>query len=329
MEGSESLFCSGFFLPFFCLFSVAKNAQEDTQKTVKRIQMLMATLPDSKRPKTIQELKEFVQQYSSLINKGGGNFLSSYQGTTSSTSTASSSMAANSTSLPSYSERTRTLVAATIGLPAQAQAPVGKTAVTSHAFTSLPVRNSTMVGTSQTSSPRPPMPVPPAGGLMSSLVPSSIPPTTSTMASLLVEGATKHQLFSSSSSTSGTVHAPVTNQFRKPRTSLTSVSPAILETVTPQLPQKFPSASILPPTVVSQLAATSTAKSGIQAGVATPLPAGVTLETLGVLCRLPDSDLLKLNLPQSLLSAIKVWKVRQGPVTKTKVQCAHTFAQNI
>ena len=49
----------------------------------------------------------------------------------------------------------------------------------------------------------------------------------------------------------------------------------------------------------------------IQPGVPTPLPPGLNLETLGVLCRLPESDLLKLKLPAGLLTAIKVWKMRQ------------------
>ena len=55
---------------------------------------------------------------------------------------------------------------------------------------------------------------------------------------------------------------------------------------------------------------------GIQAGVATPLPPGLTLETLAVLCRLPESELEKLKLPVGLLSAIKVWKEKQPPATK-------------
>ncbi len=49
----------------------------------------------------------------------------------------------------------------------------------------------------------------------------------------------------------------------------------------------------------------------IQAGVATPLPPGLTLETLAVLCRLPETELEKLKLPVGLLSAIKVWKEKQ------------------
>lgn len=63
----------------------------------------------------------------------------------------------------------------------------------------------------------------------------------------------------------------------------------------------------------------------IQAGVATPLPPGLTLETLAVLCRLPETELEKLKLPVGLLSAIKVWKEKQpakkGAPTQLKVQC--------
>ena len=72
-------------------------------------------------------------------------------------------------------------------------------------------------------------------------------------------------------------------------------------------------------TTMSQLASIST-KTEIQAGVAMPLPAGVTLDTLGMLCKLSENDLLKLNLPAPLLSAIRVWKAKQGSAAvKAKV----------
>ena len=50
----------------------------------------------------------------------------------------------------------------------------------------------------------------------------------------------------------------------------------------------------------------------IQPGVPTPLPPGVNLETLVGLCRLPEAQLLRLQLPQPLLSAISFWKMRQA-----------------
>ena len=294
---------------FYYIFSqVPKNAQEDTQKAVKRIQLLMAALPDSKRPKTILELKDFVQQYSGLINKGS-NFLSNYQTTPSSMCT-SSSMGANSSSLPSnfsLSGRTRAQVAqALMGLPVQTQAPVGQTT------TAMPVRSSLTRDAGETS--RPPIPVPSAVGQR---FPLSLPSLTSAMSSFLMGsdvGASKHQ----SSSSCGDV--PVATQAHG--ISMSAVPSVIAETMTlrPPFGHKNPPAPMLPLTSSStcQSASLSTSTTGIQAGVATPLPAGVTLETLGVLCRLPENDLLKLNLPLPLLSAIKVWKARQGP-GKSKV----------
>ena len=50
----------------------------------------------------------------------------------------------------------------------------------------------------------------------------------------------------------------------------------------------------------------------IKPGVPTPLPPGVNPETLGVLCRMPDSDLQKLKLPPVLMTAIRVWRGQQG-----------------
>ena len=47
-------------------------------------------------------------------------------------------------------------------------------------------------------------------------------------------------------------------------------------------------------------------------GVPTPLPPGLNPETLAVLCRMPDSELQKLNLPVPLMTAIRVWRVQQS-----------------
>lgn len=49
----------------------------------------------------------------------------------------------------------------------------------------------------------------------------------------------------------------------------------------------------------------------IQPGMVTPLPPGLNLEALAKLCSLPESELMKHNLPPSLLTAIKVWKLQQ------------------
>ena len=53
----------------------------------------------------------------------------------------------------------------------------------------------------------------------------------------------------------------------------------------------------------------------IKPGVPTPLPPGVNPETLAVLCRMPDSDLQKLNLPVALLTAIRVWRGQHSSVS--------------
>lgn len=50
----------------------------------------------------------------------------------------------------------------------------------------------------------------------------------------------------------------------------------------------------------------------IKPGVPTPLPPGLNPETLAVLCRMPDSELQKLNLPVPLMTAIRVWRVQQS-----------------
>lgn len=78
----------------------------------------------------------------------------------------------------------------------------------------------------------------------------------------------------------------------------TSVLPST--TAPPALPQTTPTA---PPTTAS-----SGHNEPIKPGVPTPLPPGVNPETLAVLCRMPDAELQKLNLPVALTTAIRVWR---------------------
>ena len=103
-----------------------------------------------------------------------------------------------------------------------------------------------------------------------------------------------------------------------PRPSITVLPPP------PPLPTTLtPSHSSVQPPVIVPIATTATPPprrtEGIQVGVATPLPPGLTLETLNVLCRMPESELVKLKLPAGLLSAIRVWKERQQLPTKVQV----------
>ena len=106
------------------------------------------------------------------------------------------------------------------------------------------------------------------------------------------------------------LHAPVTTQFKQSGSSLATAQSSA-QIISDNKPNSVPATS----STSNQLTSTK-----IQAGVAMPLPPGLTLETLGVLCRLPESELIKLKLPQALLPAIRVWKARQFPGIKAKVR---------
>lgn len=49
----------------------------------------------------------------------------------------------------------------------------------------------------------------------------------------------------------------------------------------------------------------------IQPGIPTPLP-GLSLESLAALCKLPEDQLVRLQLPPGLVTAIRVWRMRQN-----------------
>ena len=248
----------------------------------------MAALPDSKRPKNVQELKEFVQKYSSIINKPPP-ISSSSQSKATSTSPVPPFAPSSADNIPAKS---RTQVAQPPPLSANEGSQTAS--VAEHFKNSLLAsasRSSPISALQRGSHELPPQ------------VPMFIPqfPTTAGPGGGTEEAKsdrTKLQPFGSS-----TMHAPVTTQFDPTSSSLAPPPPPAAAS------QTIP---------VSNPAAATSSSSGIQAGIATPLPPGLTLETLAVLCRLPEADLQKLKLPPALLSAIKVWKARQLP-SKTKV----------
>lgn len=103
----------------------------------------------------------------------------------------------------------------------------------------------------------------------------------------------------------------VTTQLPPATTGNTSqTTPPQLTTVLPSLDSSKlpPTATSVAPTTSSVAPTTSSAGDPIKPGVPTPLPPGVNPETLAVLCRMPDSDLQKLNLPVVLMTAIRVWR---------------------
>ena len=240
----------------------------------------MAALPEAKRPKNVQELKDFVQRYSSFFNKGL-NLNPPAPSTATGTTTSSSlkppvSTTSNPPSFPPSSTASR-LQQSSGSVQIQSSVTDANAHVNQHFAESLFTFGSSREGSAG-----------PSFGQTS---------TQSGDSSESAELSKSQQL--------GVVHAPVTSQFN---TASTATSQS-----------KQTQAASVPPSSTVQ-STPSSSGGGIQPGIATPLPPGLTLETLGVLCRLPEVDLLKLKLPAALMSAIKVWKARQAPTsTKTKV----------
>lgn len=270
----------------------------------------MSALPDSKRPKNVQELKEFVQRYSSLINKMPGQHAVSSGGALPSKTTSAADV---SSSLPLFADslsKNRMQGLVHHQPPARPSPPLASgssqtvplsssSSQAANAHIAEHFKNSLLASAAN----RPSLPVLDSSQELSlppSRAPVFIPQLPSSSGS---DGSStetpkqqQQQQFGA-----GTMHAPVTTQFGHTSNSLAPPAP---------LTQ--------PATVASSSSPAVATSSGIQAGIATPLPPGLTLETLGVLCRLPETDLHKLKLPPALLSAIKVWKARQLP-TKSKV----------
>ena len=326
-------------------------SQSLQQQIVKRLQTVIASLPESQRPKTIPELKDFVQKYSSLITQNSlldlsvpGSAGSAGSQMAKSTATITTAgLASTSTPRPgpsSVASGTRLSQTGSIPSLLNSTAPMANSGAK---LSLLPPPSA-----AGSVAPPPPAPVTATSAHINSATTQSPSAQVaehfkSSLAGLAVSkapmgptvGAAVSSVLASSASNNplpiglmvpgrvgvsvpSTVHAPVTTQFAQkvgtvnsalPPVSQTSKPPAtvVAAVTTSQAP------SIAPPTSSASTATSTSGGSGIQPGVATPLPPGLTLETLSVLCRLPETDLLKLKLPPALLSAIKVWKARQPP----------------
>lgn len=306
----------------------AAASQNLQQQIVKRLQTVIASLPEPQRPKTIPELRDFVQKYSSLITQNTvldlsvpGSVGSQLSGSKVSLTTSPGLVPPKAGPSPSVTTRTSQ---SGVSIPSllTSGVPSGAPNLSLPPATSTTLLAAVNISSATTQSPSAQVAehfksslaglatakVPTVGGVVAA-IPSVMPSSTIPPAAVpnLASGAT----------------APSTVQFsHKAGTENSLLASGQLRSSTP------PAASsqappLAPPTTLTTAASTSSGStSGIQPGVAMPLPPGLTLETLGVLCRLPESDLLKLKLPPTLLSAIKVWKARQPPgrsVTKVSV----------
>lgn len=347
------MYCYYAFIISLHVFTPCTAASQSLQQQiVKRLQTVIASLPESQRPKSIPELREFVQKYSSLITQNsvldlsvpGGSAATQLSGKSATSSqtlasvvaprpgTSLSITSATSTKqsqsggpIPSLlNSGTPQLINSTGGTtlshpqPATSKAvviPAGlppqiKSATTQSPSAQVAEHFKSSLAALATSKPTT------VGGAVAAVMPSSnFPPS----GGLIVQ--TKF-VSGPSVSVASTVHAPVTSQFSHNKMgSVTTTNPLPAPAAPLQTPP-LPPPTTTPTTSFTGTSATSTSSSstsshggvsGIQPGVATPLPPGLTLETLGVLCRLPESDLMKLKLPPVLLSAIKFWKARLPP----------------
>ena len=349
--------CFSLLMCLYCSHSYSAVASQSLQQQiVKRLQTVIASLPEAQRPKTIPELRDFVQKYSSLITQNNlldlsvpstvGSLVGGKSTPLTSTNTlpprAGPSLSAadvnarfsQSSSIPSLLNNTPVVnpgaklshlpplppphPAASVG-PAQInnvmpQSPSAQ--VAEHFKSSLAslAASSVQLPTSSRASSSGPT----VGGAVAA-VPSVLSASSSNP---LPVGLVLPGFASGGVSATSTVHAPVTTQFSHKMGSSNSLLPSNQASRPPTASQAPP----LPPHTATSSGGTVTPQcaAGIQPGVATPLPPGLTLETLGVLCRLPESDLLKLKLPPALLSAIKVWKARQPP-TKSVAKVSIVF----
>ena len=329
------------------------------QKAVKQLQTIMASLPISRRPKTVQEIRDFVHKYSSLINQIQTGTLPDLSvssqstktpGATSSTSALSSSLlttsltgtslvptvsvstatnkgdsnikstgasvgaamhsivvpinfGATSSSLSTQTASTVSTCSSIVTIPKATLSSSAMAQVDQHFQNSLSAV--TMKSSLSTGKGLPTVALPLQQSTQSRVTkPVVVDLTRDSDTSTGTRTQQSSNLTQSLPGLAGTLHAPITTQFKGSST----------------VSKNQQQSNIVP----SQGTATSSGvSSGIQAGVATPLPPGLTLETLAVLCRLPETELEKLKLPAGLLSAIKVWKDRQptkkGASTVSKV----------
>ena len=325
-------------------------SQSLQQQIVKRLQTVIASLPESQRPKSLPELRDFVQKYSSLITQNslldlpvaggasqlGGKHITSTSslasaattivppkaGPSSSVTMASMKPLLSGGSIPSLLNSGMSL--ASSGGAKLSHPPSAPSSMAAPLISSAVAPTQINSATSQSPSAQvaehfksslaalTTSKVPTVGGAVAA-VPSVMPSSV---------GPTPQKFPQGGVSVASTVHAPITTQFSHKVGAVNSLlpmsqsaskppqPPAATSSLAPTIAPPTTTVAVAPPTTMS---GTQQGVSGIQAGVATPLPPGLTLETLGVLCRLPETDLLKLKLPAALLSAIKVWKARQPP----------------
>ena len=157
-----------------------------------------------------------------------------------------------------------------------------------------------------------------SSGLLSATSPTSLGPQGSAMQlpppiSISQKGGISFPLLASS------VQLPFSSKpstaMGTPQPSATLSKPANLNT------------SGTPASVMTSLPNPRVTAAPIQPGMVTPLPPGLNLEALAKLCSLPESELVKHNLPPSLLTAIKVWKQQQksepqSSLFKSVVSCS-------
>lgn len=262
---------------------------------IRQLHVLMQSLPAEQRPKSMEDLKEFMRKYNEKLQPTPPSPLGAAKPLDGSTKTTSSL----ATATPTYNS---------------IQSPPSHLLTKSPAVGTQPgISASNLVGGASSN-------VPPVGPAVGAVGVTTLQPPGS------------HPAPSSFSDTVGDAMAAVLpHQSLLPPAPPTQASPAsqitsthlhlAAQQATPSL-KGVATQSLAPPThstnqASSQVATPTSSQlaghgSSIQPGVPTPLPPGVNLETLVGLCRLPEAQLLKLQLPQPLLSAISIWKMRQS-----------------
>ena len=146
----------------------------------------------------------------------------------------------------------------------------------------------------------------PTGGLA---VPTGLPQLAN---SFSLSGSAQHLPTNSRQQplSTGLASASPTSSQQPPASSNTAPAttsiPVTTDKASPPLPS---SASLAPPTTAGH-------NEPIKPGVPTPLPPGLNPETLAVLCRMPDAELQKLNLPVALTTAIRMWRGQHSTVAQ-------------
>ncbi|CAI7995462.1 BRD4-interacting chromatin-remodeling complex-associated protein [Geodia barretti] len=277
---------------------------------LRQLQLFLQSLPEDQRPHSIPELK-------ALLQKSGGPLGALTAAAVTSTTSSAPVPTLLTSSLP---RSAASHIVPTVGqcLPQLTQDPP--------ATTSTPVTAPPSTASLLHSLARGSMPLSPTslfhftGSHLSSASPSaSSQLPTSTIGTAGTIGTTPP--------TTGTiVSLPLTTRTNVPFTIGTTSTPPLTTgtTITPPLTTVTPptgtTATLLttkqtnsqPVSDVNKSLTSIANSEPIKPGVPTPLPPGVNPETLGVLCRMPDSDLQKLKLPPVLMTAIRVWRGQQS-----------------